>query len=131
MRLSPYGIHLSNHLPAHATSTSKVLLAFFSVEEQKHWVHKFSLKRLTPFTIQQEDDFVKVLDHVSQQNFCLSQEEHELSVIAISVSILNPQRQIIAALNYISQTNKVTEQYLVNMVLPMLNNTVYEIRSIL
>ena len=131
MRASPDGMHLGNRLPAHATSTGKVLLAALNQEEQKNWFNKYSLKRLTPFTLQDESAFYQALNHVAQQNYCLSKEEHELGVIAIAVPVLDRQGKTIAALNCMSQVNRVTEEYLIQSILPLLQNTAYEIRAMI
>lgn len=131
LRSSPYGMHLGNRLPAHATSTGKVLLAALSPEEQQNWFNKYQLKRLTPFTIQSEQDFFQVLKQVSTTDYCLSKEEHELGVIAIAVPIVNTQGQTVAALNCMSQTHRVSDDYLLNSILPLLRNTAYELRSML
>ena len=131
MRASPDGMHLGNRLPAHATSTGKVLLAALNQEEQKNWFNKYGLKRLTPFTLQDESAFYQVLNHVAQQNYCLSKEEHELGVIAIAVPVLDRQGKTIAALNCMSQVNRVTEEYLIQSILPLLQNTAYEIRAMI
>ncbi len=129
LRSSPYGMHLGNRLPAHATSTGKILLAALSHEEQKLWFEKFGLKRLTPFSLQNEQDFYQVLEQVSNQDYCLSKEEHELGVIAIAVPILNSQGKAIAALNCMSQTNQIKQEYLLEHILPLIRNTAYELRS--
>lgn len=131
LRSSPYGMHLGNRLPAHATSTGKILLSALNIEDQKNWYEKYGLKRLTPFTLQNEDKFYQILQQVSGQDYCISKEEHELGVIAIAVPILNPQGQAVAALNCMSQTHKVTEHYLFEQILPLLRNTAYEIRAML
>lgn len=131
IRSSPYGMHLGNRLPAHATSTGKVLLSAFSADEQQKWYEKYGLKRLTPFTVQTKEDFYAMLEHVQKQDFCLSKEEHELGVIALAVPIVNSQGQAIAALNCMSQTHRVTEQYLIENILPLLRNTAYELRMML
>ncbi|MDV2440029.1 IclR family transcriptional regulator C-terminal domain-containing protein [Acinetobacter gerneri] len=131
LRSSPYGMHLGNRLPAHATSTGKVLLAALSPDEQKNWFNKYQLKRLTPFTLQSEQDFFQVLNQVSTTDYCLSKEEHELGVIAIAVPIVNTQGQTVAALNCMSQTHRVSDDYLLNNILPLLRNTAYELRSML
>ena len=131
LRSSPYGMHLGNRLPAHATSTGKVLLAALSLDEQKNWFNKYQLKRLTPFTLQSEQDFFQVLKQVSTTDYCLSKEEHELGVIAIAVPIVNTQGQTVAALNCMSQTHRVSDDYLLNNILPLLRNTAYELRSML
>lgn len=129
LRLNPYGMHLGNRLPAHATSTGKVLLAALSLDEQKCWVKKYGLKRLTPYTIQDEAQLYQVLATIQKQDYCLSKEEHELGVIAIAVPILNAQGKAIAALNCIGQTHLVLEEQLIQQILPLLRNTAYELRS--
>lgn len=131
LRLSPYGMHLGNRLPAHATSTGKVLLAALNLEEQNNWVKKYGLKRLTPYTIQNESQFYEVLAEVQMQDYCLSKEEHELGVIAIAVPILNVQGKAVAALNCIAQTHCMTDGQLMQKVLPLLRNTAYELRSMI
>lgn len=130
LRLNPYGMHLGNRLPAHATSTGKVLLATLTLEEQKNWVKKYGLKRMTSYTIQDEAQFYQVLHQIQQQDYCISKEEHELGVIAIAVPILNAQGKAVAALNCIAQTHRVTEEQLIQQILPLLLNTVYELRGI-
>lgn len=131
LRASPYGMHLGNRLPAHATSTGKVLLASLNLEEQEKWFNQHHLKRLTPFTIHDESEFYRVLKDVAQQNYCLSKEEHELGVIAIAVPILDQQGNTVAALNCMSQTNRVTGQSLIQNILPLIQNTAYEIRAMI
>lgn len=131
LRVSPYGMHLGNRLPAHATSTGKVLLATMSEQAQHDWVKSYGLKRLTPFTIIDEATFIDVLKSISCSDYCLSKEQHELGVIAIAVPVLNAQGKAIAALNCMSQTNRVQEDYLVQQILPLLRNTANELRNVI
>ena len=131
LRLSPYGMHLGNRLPAHATSTGKVLLAALRPEEQKQWLGKYGLKRLTAYTIQDEIQFYQILNQVQKQDYCVSKEEHEFGVIAIAVPVLNAQGNAVAALNCIAQTHRITDEQLLQQVLPLLRNTAYELRSMI
>ncbi|MCI3878140.1 IclR family transcriptional regulator PobR [Acinetobacter higginsii] len=131
LRVSPYGMHLGNRLPAHATSTGKILLAAQPETAQHDWIKRFGLKRLTPFTITDENKFFEVLKGISQADYCLSKEEHELGVIAIAVPVINAQGKAIAAVNCMSQTNRVQEDYLVQQILPLLRNTANELRNVI
>ncbi|MDC5517588.1 helix-turn-helix domain-containing protein [Acinetobacter baumannii] len=131
LRVSPYGMHLGNRLPAHATSTGKILLSSLSIEEQRTWIAQYGLKRLTPLTIIQADIFLKTLADIGLLDYSLSKEEHELGVIAIAVPVLNAQGKIVAALNCMSQTNRVQETYLIEQVLPLLRNTANELRHLI
>jgi len=131
LRISPYGIHLGNRLPAHATSTGKVLLASLSKQQQFAWLKKYGLRRLTAFTNTDEIIFLNILKQVSIQNYCLSIDEHELGIIALAVPIIDSTGKYIAALNCISQKNKVTHDYLIKQILPLLRNTALEMRGML
>lgn len=75
--------------------------------------------------------FFEVLKGISLSDYCLSKEEHELGVIAIAVPVFNAQGQAIAALNCMSQTNRVQEDYLVQQILPLLRNTANELRNVI
>jgi IclR family pca regulon transcriptional regulator len=130
-RVNPYGMHLGNRLPAHATSTGKVLLAALSVEEQHAWVEKYGLKRLTPLTITDKDQFYAVLQRVALSDYCLSKEEHELGIIALAVPVLNAQGQTIAAINCMSQSNRTSEEQLIQQVLPLLRHAANELRALI
>ena len=131
LRISPYGMHLGNRLPAHATSTGKILLAALDPAAQQAWLNQYGLKRLTPYTQLDEQAFLETLHHVALQDYCLSSEEHELGVIALAVPVIDAQGKYVAALNCITQTNKTTAAYLVEKVLPLLRNTVAELRMMI
>ena len=130
-RVNPYGMHLGNRLPAHATSTGKVLLAALSKEEQQTWVNKYGLKRLTPLTITHKNQFYAELEKVALSDYCLSKEEHELGIIALAVPVLNAQGQTIAAINCMSQSNRTNEAYLIQQVLPLLRHAANELRGLI
>lgn len=127
----PYSMHFGHRLPAHATSTGKLLLAALSVPAQQQWIEKYGLKRLTPYTLQQPEQFLNLLKKIASQDFCLSKEEHELGVIAIAVPMYNQQGHVIAALNCIAQRYAVHESELVEDILPLLRRTADEIRNML
>lgn len=81
-RVNPYGLHLGNRLPAHATSAGKILLAHLSQEEQLDWLQKYPLQRLTKYTHVENDKFLELLKEIREQDWCYSREEHELGVHA-------------------------------------------------
>ena len=80
-RVNPYGLHLGNRLPAHATSAGKILLAHLNAEEQKQWLEKYPLKRLIKYTHTDSEVFLSLLHEIKEQDWCYSCEEHELGVI--------------------------------------------------
>ena len=100
-QLSAYGLHLGARLPAHATSTGRMLLASKSHGEWKHWMEERDLPRLTPQTVTQIDDLEHVIEQVRKQDWCYASGEHELGVHAIAVPLRDMQGKTVAALNVV------------------------------
>ncbi len=130
-RVSPFGIHLGNRIPAHSASTGKVLLSQRSVEEQKHWLENYELRRFTNYTITDQKKFLETLEKVREQAFCISCEEYELGVTAVAVPIINQTGEIVAAMNAVSPVSKVNDFYLINTIVPMLRQAAKEIRDMI
>ena len=130
-RVNPYGLHLGNRLPAHATSAGKILLAYLDHEEQSLWLEKYPLKCLTKYSCTNNEDFIKLLTEIKEQDWCYSCEEHELGVHALAVPIHNPKGRVIAALNIVSPTMRTTKEYLVQQILPLLQETARELRNVI
>lgn len=130
-RVNPYGLHLGNRLPAHATSAGKILLAYLAQNEQHEWLEKYPLQRLTKYTITDNHDFLALLDKIKEQDWCYSSEEHELGVHALAVPIYDQKSKVVAALNIVSPTMRTTKEYLVQHILPLLQETARELRNIL
>src|SRR6478672_5623480 len=83
--LLAYGLHLGARLPAHATSTGRVLLAAKSRGDFNAWMKGRELPRLTAHTTSDAKAFRALIDAVRQQDFCAAGEEHELGVHALAV----------------------------------------------
>lgn len=130
-RVNPYGLHLGNRLPAHATSAGKILISYLDLEEQKNWLEKYPLKRLTKFSCTDNTIFLKILEEIKEQDWCYSSEEHELGVHALAVPIHGPKGNVIAALNIVSPTVKTTKEYLVQQIMPLLLETARELRNVI
>ncbi|BBF78718.1 Pca regulon regulatory protein PcaR [Acinetobacter ursingii] len=130
-RVNPYGLHLGNRLPAHATSAGKILLAYLDDHEQQEWLSQYPLQRLTKYTHTDNTEFLELLSEIKEQGWCYSSEEHELGVHALAVPIYGQQSRIVAALNIVSPTMRTTKEYLIQHILPLLQETAGELRNIL
>lgn len=130
-RVSPFGIHLGNRIPAHASSTGKVLLAHKSLEEQKNWIRLYGLKRFTTYTYTEEAAFLAALDDIKMKGYCISAEEYELGVTAIAIPIMNQTGDIVAGLNAVAPIAKISDHYLINTILPLLQEAAKEIRNMI
>jgi len=100
-RLLAYGLHLGARLPAHATSTGRVLLANLPAPERTAWLKGRTLPRLTAHTTTSLKDLRRVLDQVLADDCCLASEEHEPGVHAVAVPVRNMQGRVLAALNVV------------------------------
>ena len=131
-RLLAYGMHLGARMPAHATSTGRVLLAALPDAERAAWLARHeALPRLTPHTVTQPRAFREVLDTVRRQDWCLASQEHEVGVHALAVPLRDLQGHTIAALNMIASPQRVDLDAMRQQMLPLLQDAARELRSLL
>ena len=126
-----YGLHLGARLPAHATSTGRVLLAALPKAAFNDWMKKRTLARLTLHTVTEAKAFRSVVAQVRGDDFCLSSEEHELGVHALAVPLRNLQGQTVAALNVVASPARLSAQVMQREILPLLLAAVRELRPLL
>lgn len=100
-RMLAYGLHLGARLPAHATSTGRMLLACLGAAQCRDWLRGRELPRLTAHTITRVAQLRQVLERARREDHCLASEEHELGVHAVAVPLRNQQGQALAALNVV------------------------------
>ncbi|OYY48133.1 MAG: IclR family transcriptional regulator, partial [Polaromonas sp. 35-63-240] len=85
-RVTAYGLHLGARLPAHATSTGRVLLAAQPKGEVSAWLkargEAGGLMRLTRHTTTDARRLRAVINQVRVDDYCVASEEHELGVHA-------------------------------------------------
>jgi IclR family pca regulon transcriptional regulator len=130
-RLMAYGLHLGARLPAHATSTGRVLLAAMSRGSFNAWLRGRELPRLTPRTTVDHKVFRQVIARVREDDLCVAQEEHELGVHALAVPLRNMQGHTVAALNVVASPERLEVSSLQKDLLPLLLDAARELRPLL
>jgi len=130
-RVLAYGLHLGARLPAHATSTGRVLLAGLSAGELSQWLKGRTLPRLTPHTITQASALRQKIAQVRKDDFCFASEEHELGVQALAVPLRDMQGHTVAALNVVLSGGHPNEEALRRDMLPVLFEAAREVRALL
>ena len=130
-RTMAYGLHLGARLPAHPTSTGRVLLAALPTAEFTQWLQGCMLQRLTPHTVTQRSALRKGVAQVRRDDFCLAVEEHELGVHALAVPLRNLQGHTVAALNVVASPQQMQAQTLQRDMLPLLQEAAREVRGLL
>ncbi|MBA3593105.1 MAG: helix-turn-helix domain-containing protein [Polaromonas sp.] len=130
-RVLAYGLHLGARLPAHATSTGRVLLAGKTKTELTQWLKGRALARLTTHTTTDLKQFRALVDQVRADDCCLAGEEHELGVHALAVPLRNMQGETVASLNVVASPQRVSVQTMQRDFLPLLLDAARELRQLL
>ena len=130
-RLMAYGLHLGARLPAHATSTGRVLLAAMPKAGFTAWLRGRDLPRLTPRTTVDHKVFRELIARVREDDLCVAQEEHELGVHALAVPLRNMQGRTVAALNVVASPERLELARLQTDLLPLLLDAARELRPVL
>jgi IclR family pca regulon transcriptional regulator len=134
-RVQAYGLHLGARLPAHATSTGRVLLANLSPADLRAWLEgrliNGSLPRLTAYTHTQPASFKRSLAQARRDDYCLASQEHELGVHALAVALRDAQGHTVAALNVVSTAERLHEAMLEREWLPLLFDAAGHLRELL
>jgi IclR family pca regulon transcriptional regulator len=106
-RVLAYGLHLGARLPAHATSTGRVLLAAKGKSEFNVWLKPrlaTGLARLTVHTTTDARVLKARVEKVRADDYCQASEEHELGVHALAVPLRDMQGRTVAAINVVSSS---------------------------
>jgi IclR family pca regulon transcriptional regulator len=130
-RLLPYGLHLGTRLPAHATSTGRMLLAALGSRELGRWLKGRVLPRLTPHTVVDVGELRARIDLARQEDFAIAREEHELGVLALAVPLRNMKGHTLAALNVVVSPERMDQSELQRTAMPLLLEASRELRSLL
>ena len=118
-------------LPAHATSTGRVLLAAKPKREFAAWLKGRELPRLTAQTLVDPRKFRALVDEVREQDFCVATEEHELGVHALAVPLRDMAGRTVAALNVVAAPQRLAPAALQRDLLPLLLEAARELRPLL
>ncbi|RZL66426.1 MAG: IclR family transcriptional regulator [Variovorax sp.] len=130
-RVLAYGLHLGARLPAHATSTGRVLLAALPAAEFARWFKGRSLPRLTPHTLTNARALRGAIAQVRRADWCFAAEEHELGVQALAVPLRDMRGRTVAALNVVLSGGAHTAESAERTLLPLLFEAAREVRALL
>ena len=128
---TPYGLHLGARLPAHATSTGRVLLAALNEAEFEAWAQDRTLPRLTALTCTDMAKFRSLIAQIKTDDYAVASQEHELGVHALAVPVRNMQGSTVAALNVVMQPSRLEPQELQRELLPLLQDAARELRVLI
>ena len=131
VRQLAYGLHLGARLPAHATSTGRVLLASLPKADLNAWLKDRELARITPQTEVQVKAFRLLIEQVQQDDWCLARDAHELGIHALAVPLRNMEGRTLAALNVVGTPDQFSDALVQRKWLPLLLEAARELRPLL
>ena len=131
VRAPAYGLHLGARLPAHATSTGRVLLASLAKADFGAWLKGRELARITPQTEVKPTAFKALIEQVRADDFCLARDAHELGIHALAVPLRNMEGRTLAALNVVGTADQFSETAVQRKWLPLLLEAARELRPLL
>lgn len=95
-------VHVGARLPAHCTSTGKVLLAHLPVDEREEIVRRIELEPRGPKTIRSRRALRDQIASLHESGLGLNDEELAPHVQAIAAPVRGDDGQVIAAINLVS-----------------------------
>lgn len=125
------GLGLGSRLPAHGSSTGRVLLAALPAEEAEQRLRRMARHKLTPHTRTEIPVLMALLEEVRQQGYAVSNEELELGVRSLAVPIRDASGRTIASMSIVSSTARRTLENMIDNLLPELESARRMLTSLL
>lgn len=119
------------NLPAYCTSMGRVLLASLSQEDLDAYFNRAVIRKFNEKTVTDPQQLRHIIDHVRQQGFCIIDGELEPTLRAVAVPVRNAAGLVVAAAHISTDPNRVSVERLTNEFLPILQESVRQIRRAL
>lgn len=103
--------YIGTRLPAHATSTGKVLLAFQDEAELTE-LNFAQMIELTDDTLNLKDDLYSKLTHIRTKGYGTTRHELEVGIAGIAAPIFDLNNQVIAGISIAGPTSRISPEKL-------------------
>ncbi len=120
-----------SRLPAYCASMGRVLLAALPEAEARAILARSELKANTPNTKTDPEELVAELRRVRAQRYAVIDQELELGLCSIAVSVENDRGETVAAINIGAPAAHVPAEEMAERYLPLLNETRAALRLVL
>jgi IclR family pca regulon transcriptional regulator len=121
-RVMTIDLGVGSRLPAYCTSMGRVLLASLPAAELERYLKYAELKALTPKTVRDRRDLLRVIHRVRKQGYALVDQELELGLRSIAVPVVSQTGRVIAAMNSGVHAVRVSAAEMVDRILPALRD---------
>jgi IclR family pca regulon transcriptional regulator len=119
------------HLPAHCTSMGRVLVAALPDAELDAFLATVTLQSFTPYTATDKGELRAILEQVRRNGYSLLDQELEIDLRSIAVSVQNASGRVIAAMNVSAQASRTPKKQLTERFLPALRDAAMKMRPLL
>ncbi len=120
---------VGSRLPAYATASGKVHLAYMSEEELDAVIAKLSFDQYTPSTIKCAEDLKKELVKVREQGYAIDDEELDLGVRCVAAPIRDYTRRIVGAISTSGPTMRVSDERIEKELMPLVQKAATELST--
>ncbi|MBT0663466.1 IclR family transcriptional regulator [Geobacter pelophilus] len=120
---------VGSRLPAYCTAAGKVQLAYMTDEELDNYLPGKELKRYTPNTIVDKDEFRKLLAKVAEQGYAVDNEELDAGVRCVGAPIRDYTRRIIGAVSISGPSMRFTDERIEKELIPLVKKAGEEIST--
>ncbi len=124
-------LNVGTRLPAFVTSMGRVILANKENDEIDQILTRTQIKKHTEFTLVDREELKMQIGKIRQQGYSIVNQELEIGLRSIAVPIFNARGKCVAAINVGTQAARVSEDTLLNKILPALKNASSEISKVL
>jgi IclR family pca regulon transcriptional regulator len=119
-RVMSININIGTHLPAHATSMGRILLAGMDSNTLDKYLEEAPLERYTDKTITNPVELKKIIEQVRQDGWAMVDCELEGGLRSIAVPLKDKNNKVVAAVNISTQAQRISIPELTNDILPKL-----------
>lgn len=116
-------------LPAYCTAAGKVQIAYMTDEELSNYLPSKEMKRYTPNTITDREEFKRHLAQVAEQGYAIDNEELDVGVKCVGAPIRDYTRRIIGAVSVSGPSMRFTDERLEKELIPLVIRASEEISS--
>jgi IclR family pca regulon transcriptional regulator len=124
-------LHQGEHVPAHASSVGRVLLAGLEPQKLREYLQQAELVRFTPNTVADVETLTKRIREVRETGWCYVSGEIDEGVTGVSVPLNNSRGAIIAGLSIGTTSKGITKKSARSTILPTLRDAARRISVML
>ncbi len=130
-RILSVTLNVGSRLPAYCTSIGQVLLADLGDAELEAYLARTTLVRYTDRTVFSPAQLRDVLEAVRRNGHAIADQEMEVDIRSVAVPVRSPAGVVIAGINVITQTRRLSIRDMKMKVLPHLHSAASGLSAIL